>query len=169
MVVPKYAAAYIAERDGHGPRECGDVYDLSIAHRVCVGHCVRQDEPAFGVRVVYLDALAVHRPHDVAGTLRATAGHVLRCRYDTRYVDLGLGLSNHFHGCNDSRAPRHVALHLSHPFGRLQGNSPAVERYALAHDGQSVRWVVGVSFILQDDQLWGLLASLGDAEQCPHA
>ena len=168
MVVPKHAAAHIAERDGHRPGECGDVYDPPIPHRVCVGHRVRQDEPPLGVRVVYLDGLSVHRPHNVPGPLRAAARHVLRCRYETRYVDLRLRLSNHLHGCNDSRAARHVALHLPHSLGRLQGNPPAVERYALAHDGQAVGGVVRISFVLQDDHLWRLLASLRHAEQCPH-
>ena len=107
-----------------------------------VGEGVGQDQPAFGVGVEHLDGLARERRHDVAGPLRAAAGHVLDGGNQRRHRHGRLQLRDGPHGADHGGAARHVVLHLLHAVGGLDGDAAGIERDALAHQAQVHRLAV---------------------------
>ena len=73
----KQPARDVAQRDHAGAGQRGDVDDAARLESLGVGQRIGQNQPAFGIGVQDLDRLAGHRRHDVAGTRRVAAGHVL--------------------------------------------------------------------------------------------
>ena len=97
-----------------------------------VGNGIDQDEAPFRVGVEHFDGLSRHRCHDVAGTLSLTADHVFHGRNERGDGDRGLQLGNAAHRAKHSCSTAHVALHLFHAVGGLDGHAAGIERHALA-------------------------------------
>ena len=66
----------VGERDDDGAGERGGVDEVRGAELLGVADAVGEDEAAFGVGVEDFDGFAGHGDLDVAGLLRAAAGHV---------------------------------------------------------------------------------------------
>ncbi len=126
----------LAERhdDGAGQRRQVD-HEFRLEALVAVPESIGEHETAFGVGVEHLDGLARHRGDDVARTLRVAVGHVLDQPDDADDVDLGLARGERVHQAGDGGGAAHVALHVLHAGGGLDGDAAGVEDDALADEG----------------------------------
>ena len=112
---------------------------------------IGEDEPALGVGVDDLDGLAGHRGDDVAGTLRIGIRHVLDEADNADDIGLGLPLRQRGDGAGDGSGAAHVALHVLHAAGRLDGDAAGVEDDALADEDKRLGFRVGAGPAHDDD------------------
>ena len=64
------------QRHHDGAGEGGGIHQVRAALLARVGQGVGQNQAAFGIGIDHLDGLAGHGGDDIAGPLRAAAGHV---------------------------------------------------------------------------------------------
>src|SRR5207237_7148499 len=88
-----------------------------------------------GVSVDSLDGLARHRGHYVARALRIAVRHVLDKSDGADRIVLRLPRSQCVHQTDDASRTAHIALHVLHVGGTLDGNATGIEADALADEG----------------------------------
>ena len=98
------------------------------------GDRVGQREPAFGVGVVDLDGLAVHRTKHVAELVRLARRHVLGAGRERVHLDGQLLLGGGDRAAITAAAPDMSIFMSTIAFVRLQRQAARVERDALADE-----------------------------------
>ena len=130
--VPTRARAAEAVHARAGERRVVD--EQSRLERARVRERIRENEPAFCIRVVDFDGLSVERAPHVPGAVGVAGGHVLGRGEDAVHFDVRLEASDDLHETDDVRRAAHVVLHVAHARGRLDRDAARIERDPLAHD-----------------------------------
>lgn len=166
VVRGEQAAVGRTERHAGRTRE-GSEIDVELRSGIILpgeGERIRENEPAFGVRVADLDGEAGHRGQDVARP-RSGLGHtVLDGRNDGHDVDLEPQADDRFEGSEHRRRTAHVMVHAEHAFRGLHAQAPGVEADALAdgHDGEVRGGIVAPVF--ENDEGRVVQGALADAD-----
>ncbi len=95
---------------------------------------VGKHEAALGIGIDDFDRLPRHRGHDIAGSLRPAAGHVLHYSDRADGVDLCLARSERVHETDDTGRSRHISFHVLHPGSGLDRNAAGIEAYSLTDE-----------------------------------
>src|SRR5690606_2288386 len=114
---------FVPERDDDRAGQRGKIDHAFRLEAAGVPDDVGEHEPPLGVGVDDLDGLPRHGLDDVTGTLRVAVRHVLDEADDADGIDLGLAAGQRAHQAGDAGRPRHVALHVLHAAGGLDGDA----------------------------------------------
>ena len=90
LVGAEHADVDIGEGDNDGPGQCSGVNEMCGAELPGVMDAIGEDEAALCVGIQHFDSLARHGGLNVAGLLRATAGHVFGAGHHANYLDVWL-------------------------------------------------------------------------------
>ena len=135
IVVGEQARVLRAQRDQDRACQRREIdHELGLVLVLDAPEHISEHKAALGVRVDDLNGLPGQRLHDVAGALRLAVRHVLDEADGADHVHLGLARGQRVHEADDAGGARHVALHVLHAAGRLDGNAARVERDALADE-----------------------------------
>src|SRR5262245_35926467 len=149
------------ERDHASAGQSCDVDEAGCSQGPGVRQRICHDKTPLGIRVDDFHSLSRESSYHIARFCCAPAGKVLNCRNQPDHAMPRSKLSENNHGSEYGRTPGHVSLHPLHFFGRLDRDSPAVERDPFANECMERSSIPGLSLQLgnsQDKQLRRLLA-----------
>ena len=135
----------MADRDGGGARQRGQVDEMGRAVAQSVRQRVGEHKAALGVGVDDLDGLAVGADQHVARALRRRTWHVFGRGHDRHHVERQLARGDHVDGRKHCGRSRHVVLHPAHVVRVLQRDASAVEGDPLADQGEGLFTALGGS------------------------
>ena len=100
-----------------------------------IGQSISQDQPAFRIRIQYLNRLAAVTPQDISRAIGSGANGIFSERQHRHCWCGGLPQRQRQHRTCRRRSARHIAAHFFHAGGGLDGNAARVKANPLADKG----------------------------------
>ena len=156
----------MTQRHDAGTRKSRHIDDGCGIQSVRPQQSVRQNQPAFRIRIEDFHRLSVVITNDIPGLHGAPRRQIFARRHQSRHVDGKLHVGGVLHGRQHHRSARHIKLHLVHAAGGFKRNTACIKRDALSY--QHVGLGVAGTPVIQFDKDGKVVRTNTDGRQSRH-